>query len=314
MPATKSRIHSLKMDLPNTQLYIKRDDELSFTLSGSKARKYSTLLPKLKAMGVRNILMMGGPFSNHICSAAQLFIQEKITPHLLLSGRKPDDIKGNYLLTKMLVPEERITWITKAEWGRRHLIGAQWAKKWDGAFVLDEGGSVKESLLGALTLPLDILRSEEEISSRFDHIFIEAGTGMMASALALHFSSINHPAKIHILLLGDDEETFKKRLTRYRAWMEQEIGTPIKTPKNIVFHVPSSLKSFGATSKPLFQFITRFAQTEGVLLDPIYSGKLFYNLKQMIESQAAKGSCLFIHSGGQQTLAGFQQEMAATCG
>ncbi len=309
--ATKSRAHPLKQsNLSNISL-IKRDDELSLSLSGSKVRKYSSLLPKLEQLGVKEVLLMGGAYSNHILSAAQLFIQRGITPHLLLVGRPNTEPKGNFLYTKLLVPDEQISWLSRDQWKTRHLVAARWKKAKGGRFVIEEGGSCKESIMGALTLPLDILNNEEELSCRFDQIFIEAGTGMMAAATALYLNSINHRAKVHILLLADEEESFKRRVNNYRLWMAEAVGQTIPKPKNIILHRPSTLKSFGATSPKLFCFIKDFAQKQGILLDPIYSAKLFLEKKQWEKEGLLQGLSLFIHSGGVQTLAGFQEQLQA---
>lgn len=139
-------------------------------------------------------------------------------------------------------------------------------------FIVEEGGSQKESLLGASSLA-------KEIPDEFDHLLIDAGTGGMAAAL-LHGVS----APVHVLQLAPLD--FRKK---YEEWYG-----PYPESQCTV-HLPSKWRSFGAFTKPLLRFISDFTEKTGIPLDPIYSGKLFYFVPEMTKS--LKGKILIIHQG-----------------
>lgn len=139
-------------------------------------------------------------------------------------------------------------------------------------FTVEEGGSQKESILGAMTLA-------REIPNTFDHILIDAGTGFMAAALLNGVA-----AHVHVLQLAPLE--FSKA---YEEWFG-----PYPRDRCSV-HLPTKWRSFGAFTKPLLRFISEFTSLTGIPLDPIYSGKLFYFTPEITKN--LKGKILIIHQG-----------------
>ena len=112
-----SRIHRLKfISKPNAFVWVKREDELGFGVSGSKLRKYQSLIPYIKQQSAKQVVLIGGAYSNHIVSLTQLLIEEGIVPYLFLRGDQPPIYQGNFLLTSLLVPAEQIHWIKRADW------------------------------------------------------------------------------------------------------------------------------------------------------------------------------------------------------
>ena len=181
-----------------------------------------------------------------------------LLPAILASGHKQVVLKGGkrsnhiYYFSKLLA-EHGIT------------VGTE-------GFVVEEGGSQEESIPGALTLPQDI-------PPGFDHIVIDAGSGMMAAALL-------HGVKSHVHILQLAPLDFK---AKYEEWFG-----PFPHDR-CTLHFPSKWRSFGSFTKPLLRFIDQFSAETGIPLDPIYSGKLFYFLPEI--TQNLSGKTLVIHQG-----------------
>lgn len=113
----QSRIHPLRsFHFPATQCFIKRDDELGFGVSGSKIRKYRTLIPFLYRSNIKEVILIGSVQSNHILSCVQLLIEKGITPTLFLRGDPKRPLQGNALLTSLFVPSSSIHWYSKENW------------------------------------------------------------------------------------------------------------------------------------------------------------------------------------------------------
>src|SRR5579883_147233 len=108
---THSRVHPLR-EFPC--VFVKRDDELGFGISGSKFRKYRCLIPQLREK--KEVIVLGGPSSNHVLSLTQLLIENGIQPILYLKGPPPVHTGGNFHYLQMLVPSSSIQWIPKADW------------------------------------------------------------------------------------------------------------------------------------------------------------------------------------------------------
>lgn len=293
-----SRIHKLN-HFPHDGVvcYVKRDDELSCGISGSKLRKYASLMPALIATGVQHLIIIAGPQSNNLLAALQMAREYQLQITAFLIKPRSTEIQGNFKLSRLFLEEQEIIWVERADWSTvTALANGYKSQLKEQGFVLDEGASVKEAMEGAKSIASDIIHNEQSAGITFHHIFVDAGTGFSAAALAHGLSELKHQALIHILLLADDEAQFKVKL-------KQWIG---RIPERIRCFYPDTGKSFGAVNKTIRNEVRRMAMEEGILADPVYSAKLFHSARNYIAQKNLKGNVLIIHSGGTLTMAGFE--------
>jgi 1-aminocyclopropane-1-carboxylate deaminase/D-cysteine desulfhydrase len=293
-----SRVHHLN-HFPDSDVscYVKRDDELGCGISGSKLRKYSSLVPFLLAKKIKHLIIIAGPQSNNLLAALQVAreLNLKVTAFLIQPWKV--EIKGNFKLSGLFLEEHEIVWVNRTDWFRvTELANIYLNTLIEPGYVLQEGASVPEAMKGALTLAEDIIVNEQSLGFTFQHIFIDAGTGFSAVALVKGLAQVNHSAQIHVLLLADDEATFRSK-------MSQWIGC---IPENFHCFYPTTAKAFGAMNQTIKKEVKRLAREEGILADPIYAAKLFYESRKYIETRYIKGNVLLIHSGGTLTMTGFE--------
>jgi len=313
-----SRIHRLRyIDKPGTEVYVKREDELGFGISGTKVRKYLSLFAHLKNQGKAHAVVVGGAYSNNVLGLSQRLIEKGIMPHVFLRGAPPAVYKGNLLLTALLVPPKQRQWVSRAQWPQAYGRALQYAKSLPGpAIVLPEGVCMVEALPGALTLGADVLYNEVAAQVVFDHIFIEAGTGLAAIGLLLALRAEGRKVAIHVLLLATTQGAFLAMLAYFYAYyrhMLPKILTWEVLVENVYFYRSTIAPSFGATNRKVFEVIAHIARIEGILTDPIYTAKLFSTAQHIILEEAQiQGKILLVHSGGGLALMGFQAQLA-TC-
>lgn len=310
-----SRIHRLKTF--NTNLatcFVKREDELGFGISGSKLRKYTSLLPHLLAKQCQEAVIIGSAYSNHILGLTQLLIENNIKPTLFLLGEQISKRQGNLLLTSLLVAESQIHWMSRKDWVDVESLATKYAQEQiHTTIVVPEGAFMPAALPGALTLALDILQNEQQLQEKFDHIFIDAGTGLTAIATILVFAWLKKKTQIHILLLADNEAIFIDKLKQMQLIFEQLVNAKLHWQniiKQFTLFLPTHAKSFGAINKNILHNIKTIAHEEGFFTDPIYSAKLFFETKKILKNKALQGNVLIIHSGGCLTLMGFQEQLS----
>jgi 1-aminocyclopropane-1-carboxylate deaminase len=285
MENKRSRIHPLR-SYP-VGFYIKRDDELSFGVSGSKWRKMLSLIPALQAKGVKQALLIGGAHSNNVLALGQRLREVGIRPIGILLEPHDKSLKGNFLLSSLFLSE--IHWIPREAW---HDVGAIAAKLApEGSLIIPEGADMAEAYLGAQTLARDIERNEAELGQRFAHIFLDSGTGLTARACIEGMK--DSPAEFHVVTMAPSQLPVRPNVHAYR---------------------PRLRASFGAVSPQIFSFIRDFAAREGVLLDPLYSAKLFYEAEHIAKEKELKGPALIVHSGGALSLMGFSDQLARAIG
>lgn len=290
----KSRIHSLKK---LSDIYLKRDDELCGMISGSKIRKYASLIPYLKSLYLKKIGLIGGAYSNNIVGLSQLLLENGIQPVLFL--RKPANlnVRGNFLLIQLLVQESCIHMIERQDWARIDEIVKDY-----GLYVVPEGAYLLESLPGAMTLSKDIQRNEREHEIGFNHIFIDAGTGLQAIGLILGHGMSKSQSIIHVIQLAPSN--FEENLLYFKQKLRSQWNIP-DFICNYKLWQPQNAPSFGSVNKKILNKISSFAKEEGVILDPIYSAKLIIESERIIDENQLKGKKLMVHSGGAVSLFGY---------
>lgn len=256
-----SRIHTLPSF--GSDWYVKRDDELSCTISGSKIRKFASLLPWILSQKQDFVSLIGGHNSNNVLGLTQLLIENGIFPHAYV--REAYGASNKNLLQKLL-PQEHIHVVPRKEWPPCDVPG----------LVIPEGACMQEALPGAESLGHEL---EEE---GFDHIFIDAGTGMQALGLL----STNVSAHVHILLLAGDKEHFERKV--------KEFAPDTTTEYSLYF--PSTARSFGSCNATLNEYVVAFPKRTGFFIEPVYSGKLFYEAERL--GKELSGRKCIVHSGG----------------
>jgi 1-aminocyclopropane-1-carboxylate deaminase len=307
---TRSRIHPLRT---LTNAFVKRDDELSSGISGSKIRKYASLIPYIRSEKFSHIIVIGGAYSNNVLGISQLLIENGLKATYFLLKPEHLDVKGNLFFSSLLIDPEQIVWVTRSEWPNVLALANNYCTALVGekGLVLPEGVCIEQALPGAMTLSTDVIRNEQENGLNFEHIFVDSGTGLQAIALILGHLLAEKKSLIHVLLLADSPEIFHEKLKQFHRHLELFLGRSMELPVNFVLHKPTTAASFGAVNRTIFGFVEEIARKEGFFVDPIYSGKLFYEAKKIIADQNLKNA-LIIHSGGALTLSGFQSKTPFT--
>lgn len=292
-----SRVHKLN-HFPDikAQCYVKRDDELGCGISGTKLRKYSSLVPYLLKQQCKHLIIIAGPQSNNLLSLLQIAreLGFKITVFLLQPWTV--ELKGNFKLSSLFIEHDEIIWVSRQDWSIVDDKAQAYAKGLnDTYFIVNEGASVAPALPGAMSLASDILSNEQNLGIQFQHIFIDAGTGFAAIALLKGLAESGHQAMVHVLLLADEELIFNAKL---KHWVGE-------VAIHYSCYIPTTAKAFGSVNQHIKAEVRRMAKEEGILADPIYAAKLFYESRRIIEQDLLQGNILIIHSGGTLTLPNF---------
>ncbi|MES2345454.1 MAG: pyridoxal-phosphate dependent enzyme [Chlamydiota bacterium] len=301
-----SRVHRLNtFDFPGVTAYVKREDELSFGISGSKLRKYSSLLPYLLKQNVEEVVLAGGVYSNHILAMAQLLREKGIKITLFLGGRCPHKPMGNFIFISLIISKEDIHFVPAGEEDAAAKAYTEVLQKENKrAFHIPLGARMKESIPGALSLVYDLEKNEKELGITFDHIFIDSGTGTTAVTTILGFAMLEKKTHFHVIQMASTPERFENLITLFR----DEFPT-IHAPLCYSLYKPLTARSFGSTNASVWKSIAHMARYEGIFVDPVYNAKLFAEGRKILRKGEIQGNILFIHSGGGFALAGFMEEL-----
>jgi 1-aminocyclopropane-1-carboxylate deaminase/D-cysteine desulfhydrase-like pyridoxal-dependent ACC family enzyme len=170
-----------------------------------------------------------------------------------------------------------------------------------------------EALPGSLGLGADIVRNEEEHHLMFEHVFIEAGTGLAGIGLIIGLAMQARNPHIHIVLLALTQQEFLERLQKFYQQLLPRMKEPLVWEclvEKLHFYMPTTAQSFGSTNHQIFETIIQVARQDGILTDPVYTAKLLFMAKQIIlNTPDVLGNILVIHGGGGLGMMGFQAQL-----
>ncbi|MEA4962644.1 D-cysteine desulfhydrase family protein [Lutispora sp.] len=314
LPTRIERLEKLSKEL-GKNIYIKRDDQTGTEVSGNKVRKLEFAVKEALDNNCDYLITCGGIQSNHARATAAVAAKLGMGSYLVLRGKADNEPEGNLFLDKIL--GAKIKFITAEEY-RDHRteimesIKAQLFMEGHEAYILPEGASNGVGSLGYYNALLEILDQEKDIGVKFDAIVSTVGSGGTYAGLYYGNKVTNNDAVVYGINIAGDREYFQNII-------EFLLHETIKyTKQGIVIdkddiNIIDGYSGLGyALSRPEeIKFIQQLASVEGVILDPVYTGKAMYGLVQEIKKGRfdKHNNILFIHTGGLFGWNSIQREM-----
>jgi len=271
-------------------LYIKRDDTTGFLLGGNKIRKLEYLLKEAVDGGFKRVMTCGGIQSNHARATAFAAKELGLEVSLLLRGELSEQRQGNLLLNSLIGADIRT--ITPDEWVGKEVIMEQWASELGSTYIIPEGGSNALGSWGYVSAFEEIVSQGE-----FDHIFHATGSGGTAAGLLAGRAITQTKAQLHTINVCDDEDYFKKRIFGILDDFENKYEVQVRRDD---FHIHDGFvgEGYAMASDQLISQIKSLCSDTGILLDPVYTGKAFFGMHEVIKRDNLSGKVLFLHTGG----------------
>ena len=278
------------------RLLLWRDDLLSPTLPGNKARKLKYNLQAAHAAGYKSLLTFGGAYSNHLAAVAAAGRLYGFATTGLVRGEEQPPL--NPTLAGCVAAGMRLHYLDRTTYRRRaepEFLAAM-QQQHGPAYLLPEGGTNALALRGVAEL-IGELRQQ----TAFDAVAVAAGTGGTLAGLALGLADAGYAARavgIAALKGGDFLRADINALT---------LAATGQVLANYEVHTGYHFGGYAKLPPDLRAFIRQFEADYGVLLDPIYTGKLLYGVLDLIaQGHFAPGSTVVaVHTGGLQAWAGF---------
>lgn len=281
-------------------IYIKRDDMTGVALGGNKVRKLEFLLADAKSKGADYVMTTGGAQSNHAMLTAACATRLGMHVILMLKKRGVSDMRGNQILNAILGAEveffdtDSYTDIYE-EMARRK---ATLAQEGHVAYEIPVGGSTALGALGYVECFREIMEQCEIAGITPDRIVSVVGSGGTYAGLCAGADLFGPEVKVTGMAVDDDPfETIC-------AQLKQEIGGLLETEApltadnlEIYYNVGAG---YGIPSHADGEAVRFLARHEGILLDPVYTGKAFSLFLRMLWEGAftQDETIIFLHSGG----------------
>ncbi|KAF1033227.1 MAG: D-cysteine desulfhydrase [Pseudomonas sp.] len=304
------------LGLSGINLYLKRDDHTPLGGGGNKLRKLEFLLGTALGNGVDTVVTIGGVQSNHARLTAAACARLGLACELVL-GRAVDkagtdyDLNGNVLLDQLFgarlqVLDKGMNTLAHAEARATELRAAGHT-----VLVLPTGGSTPLGSLGYARCAAEIIEQEQVLGLTFKHVFVPNGSAGTHAGLAAGFEVAGRgAATVKSWSVLADEATALERTLQLTHDALALLGSPAQLKATDILIDGRQLgEGYGQPTQAMQEAVRLLARTEGLLVDPVYSGKalagLLADLKQ--GRYAAGDNLLFIMTGGTPGLYAYRE-------
>lgn len=301
-PTPIEPLERLSQQLEGPALYVKRDDLTGMALSGNKVRKLNFLLAEAKKGGHNVVITCGGMQSNHARATAVAAAKLGLKCHLVLRNSVPGGIDGNLFLDRLVGAEAEF--ISQEAYAHVDGIMTRLAEdlraQGHNPYIIPEGGSNPLGVVGYIQTAEEIAEQSRALGIRFDHIVVAVGSGGTQAGLLLGKHLFDLSGEIHGISVCDPVDHCADGIGRLCRQAAERFGLEFKIGKRDIRVLDYIGKGYGLSSQEEITTIKRVAQTEGIILDPAYTGKAMYGLIREIRQQRFKPGerVLFIHTGG----------------
>ena len=276
------------------RLLLLRDDLIHPELPGNKWRKLKYNLTEAQQQGHDTLLTFGGAFSNHIAAVAAAGRLQGWRTIGVIRGE--ETLPLNSTLARAVADGMQLRYLNRDAYRRKQepAFLAELLRETGPAYVIPEGGSNALALPGCAELVTELAAE-----TNFDYLCVACGTGGTLAGL-LTVLDQSQAVGVSALKGGEFLRSDIDNLTQAatgRTYSSYELRTE--------YH----FGGYAHFSVELLRFIESFEGRHGVLLDPIYTGKLLYGILDLLRQGffAAGSTVVAVHTGGLQGWTGFKQ-------
>jgi D-cysteine desulfhydrase len=285
------------------RLWIKRDDLTGCTLSGNKVRKLEFIAAHALDKGYDTLITCGGIQSNHCRATAFVGAQLNMPVHLVLRGEPDGNANGNLLLDHLA--GARVSGYPVAQYvAERDALLAQWqahyAQQGRKALIIPTGGSDGIGVWGYLAAARELAADMKAAQIETAQVICATGSGGTQAGLSLGAALFELPQTVWGVNVCDDEQYFLDKVAQDVAdWASRYRQA---APATLNVHVLDGYvgEGYAKASPVIFELIAELARLEGVVLDPVYTGKAFAGMVAEIAAGRFSGcrDIVFVHTGG----------------
>jgi len=293
--------------LAGPRIFMKRDDQTGLALGGNKVRKLEFLVGEALAHGCDTLVTGGAAQSNHCRQTAAAAAACGLSCHLALGGEAPSVFEGNLLLDQLLGAV--IHWTGEFRKGERiPEIAESLRSAGRKPYVVPYGGSNTTGAIGFVAAMRELAHQLSQSGESISHIVFASSSGGTQAGLAVGRSLFGPDCEL--VGIGIDKGAsgdlpFVEHVARLTNATAERLGTTHRfTASDVVIRGDYLGQGYGVVGELERKAIRTVAEAEGILLDPVYTGRAMGGLMDMIArgELSSKHSVLFWHTGGTPAL------------
>lgn len=302
-PTPLQELRRLSKALGGPNIFIKRDDMTGLAFGGNKTRKLEYLIGDALAQNCDCVITGGAEQSNHCRQTAAAAAMNGLECHLALRGEEPNEFTGNLLLDKLF--DAKIHWSQKYRKGENiPMIAEELKALGKKPYIIPYGGSNKVGALGYVDAIDEVVSQINDMKLKIDHTVFASSSGgthagMIVGKALYNFGSDLIGVQIDKGEAGD--KPFADHIIDLANEMSLEYNFGRTFSQNDVILRDDFIENdYGVVGDLEKNAIKLLAEKEGIIIDPVYTGRVFGGLLRMIENKEFTNdeNVLFWHTGG----------------
>jgi D-cysteine desulfhydrase family pyridoxal phosphate-dependent enzyme len=300
LPTPVEALPRLTAELGGPKLLVKRDDLTGLAFGGNKTRKLEYLLAEAQSHGAQTIITAGAVQSNHCRQTAAACARFNFNCVLVLSGEKPSYATGNLLLDQLF--NVKLVWTSHQD--RDRMLDQTFQKAWESGqrpYLIPYGGS---NTTGA-TAYVYAMKELLDQGCQPDWILFASSSGGTQAGLVLGARLFGFNGKVLGISVDETEAELKASVASLASSTADALGEKVKfLPQDILVTADYNGTGYGVMGVSEIEAIRLFARQEGLLLDPVYTGRAGAGMIDLIHKGFFEQdeTVLFWHTGGTPAL------------
>jgi len=318
-PTPLTEAHHLSAALGGPRIIIKRDDLTGLALGGNKCRKLEFVMADAKLKGIDTVITTGSSQSNFALQMATAARKLDMEAYLVLFKGVHPETQGNLLLHDILDSKVRIIELDLSEllggtiMVKMNALADELSQQGRHPLVIPAGAHTPIGTTGWVNAADEIWQQLQAQNIDARYLVVTNGSSGTQAGLELGVKYLKLPLKVIGISVFNKAANAINEVVNMANETAKFLNLDLAfTPDEITVYDDYIGEGYGITTDGCIQAIRLVAQTEGIFLDPVYTGKAMAGFIDLIHKGkfTAKDTVVFIHSGGIPALFAYDKEIA----
>ncbi|MBI4294931.1 MAG: D-cysteine desulfhydrase family protein [Chloroflexi bacterium] len=317
LPTPLDEAPRLSAALGGPRIMIKRDDLTGLALGGNKARKLEFAMADAKQKGADVIITTGSSQSNHASQTAAAAARLGMQTYLILFRGEHPEQQGNRLLydiynAKVEIAGEGTADLPKVM-KRIDDLAAELRSQGHTPYVMPVGALMPEGTVGYVPAVSEICNQLKELGTTAQYLVVCCGSSGTMAGLVVGAKYYQAPFEVVGMSVALKIDVLKPRVADMASKTARLLETDLAfVPEELTIYDDYIGERYGIPSKEGIAAIKLVAQTEGIILDPVYTGKTMAGLIDLVRKKkfTSKDTVIFMHTGGAPGVFAYSQELS----
>jgi L-cysteate sulfo-lyase len=316
LPTPLEHMPRLSKHLGGPDIYVKRDDCTGLASGGNKTRKLEFSMAEALQQGADTIVTVGAVQSNHVrqaaAAAAKLGLKcEVLLEHRVTDPSEPYATSGNVLLDKILGANLREYPGGTDFDAALHDVAEEVGAAGGSPYIIPGGASTKVGALGYVNCVIELLEQIDAQGLDIAHIVTATGSAGTQAGLIVGLKAMQSDIPLLGIGVNIPREAQEEKVFKLACETAEYIGKPgCVAREDVVANCDYVGDGYGVPTESMNEAVLMLARYEGLLFDPVYSGKGLAGMIDLIrKGSLASGNIVFLHTGGSAALFAYADQL-----